>query len=260
MKSKMRNLLRMTLIFVFAGLFLIWPGCQQRDEQKMLPAKFEAISVGGHDYQICTIDLRAAQLNLYWKNSDGMRYANFASLKDSISPPILFATNAGIFDPTFTPCGLHVEHGHELVPINLSEGKGNFYMKPNGVFLIDRAGAKIIESSQYPGTTPGVQLATQSGPLLVIDGKINANFAEDSSNRRIRSGVGVDESHTVIFAISKDSVTFMEFATLFKDRLHCPMALYLDGEISRFFNPSSASNAADDSEENFTGLIAATAR
>jgi uncharacterized protein YigE (DUF2233 family) len=168
---------------------------------------------------------------------------------------LLFAANAGIFEPGFTPTGLTVEARRELVPLNLKSGAGNFYLKPNGVFLIDDAGAKIIDTANYPGTSPNVRLATQSGPLLVLAGVVNAQFNPDSTSRQIRSGVGIQSPRQIVFVLSRQPFTFHEFATLFKDQLNCPDALYLDGGISQFDIPPLDPTAPP---QDFAAMLAVT--
>ena len=83
-----------------------------------------------------------------------------------------------------------------------------------------------------------VELATQSGPLLVEAGRIHPVFKPGSTSLLFRNGVGVVEPHTVCFAISEEPVNFYEFATLFRDVLHCPDALFLDGTISSLHAPA----------------------
>ena len=215
------------------------------------------LTFAGRSYAVCEIDPARAPLRLFWKRPDGSRYATFAAL--NADHPLAFATNAGIFDPTFAPCGLHAADGRELIPLNTRDGPGNFYLRPNGVFVIDDDhGPRILETGKYPGTTPRTRLATQSGPMLVIDGALPPQFAPDSPNRRTRSGVGVRAADraAVVFALSREPVTFHEFATLFQQRLGCPDALYLDGEISRFYTPGDASPP----DGNFAGILAVTAR
>ncbi len=52
--------------------------------------------------------------------------------------------------------------------------------------------------------------ATQSGPLLVHGGDIHPDFNANSTNKKIRSGVGVTKDGLVIFAISITPVTFYD--------------------------------------------------
>lgn len=215
---------------------------------------FQDLRVGDRRYTVCEVDLTRVKIRLFWKRPDGARYGSFAAL--IADHPFAFATNAGIFDPTFTPCGLHAADGREDVPLNRLDGAGNFFLKPNGVFVIDERGARVVESSRYEGTLAATHLATQSGPMLVIDGAIHPQFNQGSSNRRVRSGVGVRAPDRVVFAISREPVTFFEFATLFRERLGCQNALYLDGEISRFCIPG----ATGQQDGDFSGILAVTAQ
>src|SRR5262249_31729947 len=139
--------------------------------------------------------------------------------------------NAGMFHSDFSPVGLLVIDGRQVAPLNLGTGFGNFFMRPNGVFFVSRSGPRVVESSEYPSVSQGVRLATQSGPLLVRRGIINAAFNPSSKSRLIRNGVGV-HGKQAIFVISEQAVTFYELATYFRDELHCPDALYLDGVVS----------------------------
>ena len=99
-------------------------------------------------YTICEVDLREHMLRLYWKNSVGMPYAYLSSLPRALrgGGRLLFATNAGMFDPALKPVGLYVEQGRELVHVNTTSGHGNFHMKPNGVFYVSRDKAAVVET------------------------------------------------------------------------------------------------------------------
>lgn len=214
--------------------------------------------MSGQHFGVAEVFLGKSTLRLFWNGPNGTRIGTFDRLNALVSRSgerLVFATNAGIFDSTFSPCGLHVQDGQELTPLNLNSGLGNFYMKPNGVFLIDSHGAAIIESSAFQSVASKPRLATQSGPLLLSNGRVSPEFSTESNNRRIRSGVGVISADHVAFAISRDPVTFYEFAMFFKIALNCRDALYLDGEISRFYpDPINTSERQDD----FVGMFAVT--
>ena len=45
-----------------------------------------------------------------------------------------------------------------------------------------------------------------------------------------------------VFAISRNTVTFHEFGSLFRDVLNMPQALYFDGNISRLYAPDIGRN------------------
>lgn len=149
----------------------------------------------------------------------------------------LLLTNAGMFHAGHRPVGLHIEAGHEASPLEKATGKGNFYLLPNGVFDLSTSGqARISETSRW--TNPGeLELATQSGPLLVYQNQIHNQFRPDSEHRAIRSGIGLRATGEIVIAISENAVRFFDFASLFRDTLACPDALYLDGTISRLRGP-----------------------
>jgi uncharacterized protein YigE (DUF2233 family) len=134
-----------------------------------------------------------------------------------------------------------VQDGREISPLNLRDGNGNFYLKPNGVFLISTSGPRIVESTEYRRITDSVLVATQSGPLLIRNGAIHPAFNAASTSRLIRNGVGVS-GDTVLFVISEQPVSFHEFALYFRDELHCSDALYLDGVVSSLYSAELGRN------------------
>ena len=85
--------------------------------------------------------------------------------------------------------------------------------------------------------------ATQSGPMLVIDGELHPRFLPDSTSRYIRNGVGVSaDGSAAYFVMSDSAVTFHEFGRVFRDMLQTPQALYFDGNISRLYAPQMNRN------------------
>lgn len=193
-------------------------------------------------YTICEIDLREHTVRLYWKRSDGTPYAYLSALPRALggeSGRLLFATNAGMFNPALKPVGLYVEQGRELVHANTRSGYGNFHMKPNGVFYISGDRAAVAETRAFLKERPQTDLATQSGPMLVINGRLHPRFDRRSTSLKARDGVGVRADGKVMFAISQGEVSFDAFARLFRDGLNCPNALFLDGgSASSLYAPS----------------------
>jgi len=149
---------------------------------------------------------------------------------------MIMATNAGIFYPSRMPVGLHIQRGKEFSPLSTADGEGNFFLKPNGVFWIDSNGPHVAPTELYSPQGP-VELATQSGPLLVNQGQIHKAFDASSTSLRTRSAIGVNTKGKIVIALSQGRVTFFGAATLFRDILDCPNALYLDGEISGVVAP-----------------------
>ena len=92
--------------------------------------------------------------------------------------------------------------------------------------------AGILDSAAFAKRRPRVRLATQSGPMLVIDGELHPRFSDEGPSRKYRNGVGIVDAGTVAFAISDEPVSFGAFARLFRDELGCRNALFLDGSVS----------------------------
>ena len=207
----------------------------------------------GKRYAICRVDLTKQHLDLFWRDGNKRPFKSFTAVNQWLrgrKRQLIFAMNAGMYREDFSPVGLYVEHGQQLRPLNLASGKGNFCLKPNGVFALTRRvgasvpDAHIIESSRYPSISKSTVLATQSGPMLVIGGKLHPAFRRTSTSRLIRNGVGVVSPQKVVFVIAEDPVNFHEFAVLFRDGLSCPNALFLDGNISSLYSTKLQRNDA----------------
>ena len=197
----------------------------------------------GQNYRVVSIDLKREPLTLHWRAPDsGEPFGDIDSLREwgqKQGRQLLFAANAGIYDAAYRPLGLYVEDGRTLVPLNLAHGNpasGNFSLLPNGVFAIYPDGhAAVRTSAQFKADDRKAQWATQSGPMLVIDGQINPAFVHDSDSLKWRSGVCARTPRQVVFAVSEAPVNFHTFARLFRDELGCRDALFLDGTISQFY-------------------------
>ena len=209
------------------------------------------LQVGESGYRVVTLDLRHDALDLYWLDSDGRPYANIEALKrngEAEHRNLLFATNAGIYDRDYRPLGLTIADGRVLRPLNtvrVAGPSGNFGMQPNGVFYVDRQGrAGVVTTSDWRARDIDARVATQSGPMLVIDGTINSGFVEDSDSRKWRSGVCARTADEVVFAVSEVPVTFHAFARVFRDELGCGNALYLDGTLSQIYTATEGYSGA----------------
>ena len=205
----------------------------------------------GVDYRIVTLDLRDDALEMRWRDADDRPYASIDALRrlgESEGRPLRFATNAGIYDRSFRPLGLTIAQGRTLRPLNTTRAEppsGNFAIQPNGVFYVDaqhRAG--VVTTDAWLRQPVRAEIATQSGPMLVVDGAINANFVEASDSRKWRSGVCAPEPGRVAFAVSEAPVTFHAFARVFRDDLGCRDALYLDGTLSQIYTAEDGYSGA----------------
>lgn len=203
------------------------------------------VLLDGAGFRIVDLDLARDRLELHWKAGDGRALATIEALQrwgSDDGKTLQFATNAGIYDRQFRPLGLYVEDAQTLRPLNTAQGSGshgNFSMQPNGVFYVDRSGhAGVVTTQAWRDHPIDARIATQSGPMLVVDGAINANFDADSDSRKWRSGVCAKTPGSVTFAVSEAPVTFHAFARFFRDELGCRDALYLDGTLSRIYTAS----------------------
>jgi uncharacterized protein YigE (DUF2233 family) len=197
----------------------------------------------GQNYRVVHIDLKREKLSLHWRDPQTTKpFGSIDALRqwgEANGRRLLFAANAGIYDRQAAPLGLYVENGKTLVPLNLNHGNpasGNFSLLPNGVFAIYPDGhAAVRTSSDFKADAQPAQWASQSGPMLLIDGQLNEQFIDASDSMKWRSGVCVKTPTDVVFAVSETPVNFHTFGRLFRDELGCRDALYLDGSISQIY-------------------------
>ncbi|MDO5657599.1 MAG: phosphodiester glycosidase family protein [Paracoccus sp. (in: a-proteobacteria)] len=206
-------------------------------------AECSRIEHDGQRYAICRVEAGdEPRLRLWLADAQGQYYNNFNRIRQALPPGegLVFAMNAGMFHPGYAPVGLYLADGEQRGALVTAGGGGNFGLLPNGVFCT--GGARpfaVIESRAFREAAPECRLATQSGPMLVIDGALHPRFLPQSDSRYIRNGVGVSaDGRTAWFAISDRAVTFHEFGRLFRDGLGARDALYFDGSLSRLYAPA----------------------
>ena len=219
-------------IGVLAAVALLCPGAKG--------VEFSTVAFQGQRITVCRVNVKTERLQLFLRDDAGQPLKSFQGVDEWLSQrgrKLAFGMNAGMYQPDLSPVGLFVSEGRQLKPLNLANGAGNFCLKPNGVFAVTKSGAHVVESSRYPRLGGKVLLATQSGPMLVIDGKIHPAFKAGSTLRKIRNGVGVPSPGIAVFAISEDPVNLYDFAVFFRDVLHCRNALFLDGNVSSLDAP-----------------------
>lgn len=186
-----------------------------------------------------TVNPKTQNIQLFWKDDKGKILNSFKSLNQFVKSKkqtLIFACNGGMYHPDYGPVGLFIQNGKVLKSLNTSNGKYNFTWKPNGVFYLTNNNTAVVCQSDEFKNDGKIKYATQSGPMLVINGKIHVGF--DKSNVKcVRNGVGILPDGKVLFAMSKADVTFYDFAKYFLD-LGCKNALYFDGAISKTYLPS----------------------
>lgn len=195
----------------------------------------------GARFTVCTYDPARDTLRIETHEPAGARLHRLSDLKRALgagASSVRFAMNAGMYDADGAPIGLLVQDGVERHALNTDSGDGNFHLKPNGVFFIAQDGAHVRASEAYLAAPPSPVWATQSGPMLVIDGVLHPAIQADGPSKHVRNGVG-ECPQGMVFAISEDEVSFGRFARFFRDGLGCANALYLDGFVSSLWRPET---------------------
>ena len=219
-------------------LLLFLAGCADGSAQAPTPAspcreqRFE-----GSGFIVCT-PASTAKLKLFAAEPNEAPRRAFRDL-GLAEGKVAFAMNAGMYDGAGRPIGLTIVEGRQVHKIALRAGGGNFGLKPNGVFLIRRDGRAEIVTSEKFKSAKDIRFATQSGPMLVIDGKVHPAFKPNGDSIYIRNAVGIAPSGKPLFVISTDPVSFGRMARFFRDRLRTRNALYFDGTVSSLWDPAN---------------------
>ncbi|MBT3223918.1 MAG: hypothetical protein HN348_33035 [Proteobacteria bacterium] len=200
------------------------------------PVETTVVTYIDNSYTVVTIDLDQAQMDLVGQADPSLR--DLESIHTALEKDkrrLVAALHAGMFHTYDDPVGLHIESGVEYSGLDKSDAQGNFYLKPNGVFVIDSKGARVQATDDYNAQVGEVHLATQSGPMLLLNGEVHPAFNPKSESKYVRGGVCASDSKTVHLVQSYAKVRLHNFATLFRDKLGCRDALYLDGAVARIW-------------------------
>lgn len=191
-------------------------------------------------YLTYTVSPKTETLKMFYKDKNGKLYYNFKNLKKSLKKEgkkLIFAANGGMYQVDRKPVGLYIENGKTIKKVNRRKNaKGNFYLQPNGIFYLTKNKKAVVCTTDEFKKSQDITYATQSGPMLLIDGKIHSKFNKTSKSVHIRNGVGILPNGEVIFVMSKEKVNLYNFAAFFKSK-GCKNALYLDGFVSKTYLP-----------------------
>lgn len=187
-----------------------------------------------------TCDEKKQDVQMHWEDVNGKVYGNIGTLLYKLGEKqqdVVLAMNGGMYLEDQSPQGLYIEKGKTIRNTNTKKSSyGNFYMQPNGVFyILDNDVAGVCKTDEI-SKLRNIKYATQSGPMLVHDGQINAHFKEGSESTYIRNGVGILPDGSILFAISTEKVNLYRFANFFRQN-GCKNALYLDGFVSKMYCP-----------------------
>ena len=184
-------------------------------------------------YVVCSYPVSSINVRLFLKDQSGKPYGYLGRLEDDLRHVPLMLMNGGMYHDDLNAVGLFVVNGEEKKNLSTKDGWGNFHLLPNGVFWGKDGKLAVTESLRFKRENIKPDFATQSGPMLVIDGKLHPRFLKESDSLKIRNGVGLSRDRTTIhFAISKTAVNFWNFGKLFQNELKAHNALFLDGTVS----------------------------
>ncbi|WP_300977806.1 phosphodiester glycosidase family protein [Flavobacterium sp.] len=209
---------------LFILLFLFFFSCKEEENK---------------DFVVYKTNAKNQNVYFFWKDDKNKILKSIGNLKkytNQNKQKLLFATNGGMYTIGNVPKGLYIENFKKLKALDTLSGEGNFYIQPNGIFFITKDNTCQIIDTKHFKWCKNIKFATQSGPLLLINGNINTSFHEPSRNLNIRNGVGIFRNGEVVFVMSKKEINFYDFASYFK-KIGCQNALYLDGFVSRTYLP-----------------------
>ena len=219
-----------------AGLALAAAGCSPAPTP-VVDAACRQVSFEDTQFTDCLADPARDHVRLVIDSE----LRTLAALADRLGPDakVRFAMNGGMYDDEGKAIGLAVIGGRQVHALNRKRGGGNFHLLPNGVFSAETDGWHVRTSDGYAAASPAAEMATQSGPMLVIAGQLHPKFSPDGDSRYVRNAVGIDRSGKAHFVISEQAVSFGLIARLFRDQLGCPNALFLDGSVSALWDPAA---------------------
>lgn len=190
----------------------------------------------------CTADPATDRIRIVVGPAGGPPYRSLVALaaaRPRNAAPVEFAMNAGMFGEDGNPIGYTVVDRQKLHRLNRADASGNFYMKPNGVFFGTGGKWQVLSADAFADkVNKRPEFATQSGPMLVIDGQLHPQIAPDGPSKKIRNAVGVAPSGRAHFVISDMPISFGKLARYYRDVLKIPNALFLDGTVSQLWDPA----------------------
>jgi uncharacterized protein YigE (DUF2233 family) len=221
----------------------------------------------GSSFRVCELRQETkAKLQIFARDAYGRPLQSIRradSLVSARGETLVFATNGGIFERVDSASGLLIAEGKQYSPLDTtrlqSDCANNFHCEPNAVFFSTARGlGKVLSTEdfvrwrhQHPHTS--LKFATQSGPMLVRKGRLARRFSSNVRFKKLRTGVGIRTDGSIVFAAA-DSITPLDFATVFMDELHATDAMFLDGVISEFYVLGDAIPG----EQNFASILGVT--
>ncbi len=239
----------MKAAFLVLSAMLLCSACENSTNQKSKSTQSNAtaspdcqsVVFENSEFTDCIAMPKNHNVRMYLNDVSKSPYRSLNALKSGLgndAASVIFAVNAGMYDDTGKPIGYYVENKVRLKKLNRKKGGGNFHLLPNGVFSVEKDGWHIRTTDDFAdnvNTRP--QYATQSGPMLLINGQLRPDISENGESVNIRNVVGIDAQGRAHFVISEGAVSFGRLARMMRDTLKCYNALYLDGSVSSLWYP-----------------------
>lgn len=207
------------LLFIFSNLYAatsdwktITPGIAYLD---IAPATFASWS----HIHVFRIDLTKNRLSLLTAQQIKKTYASAQTFAKASNA--LIAINGGFFDHNFDPLGLRIQNSHIISRLKPISWWGVFYIADNHAW---------IKSMQKFRQTPQIEMAIQSGPRLIIDGKIpHLKPGIDQ-----RTALCITKTNNLILLVTeRAAISTTQLAQYMKaPPLACHSAINLDGGSS----------------------------
>lgn len=218
-------------------------------------AEYRTFTDSGVTYGI--FQAKPEEVRFHWRDSEGKNYNSLTNLKRALEKDhyVKMIMNAGIYSKNNVPAGLWVEEGKELNPLNTKRGTGNFHVQPNGVFALVGKQPYILTTKAYQQKKLKPTFAMQSGPMLLIDGKINHQFKPTLESYHKRNAVCLDKHDKLLFILTTSGKPNLYTFSHGLQKIGCHNALYLDGTISNWYIPKEFNSFH---WYHFVGMISVT--
>lgn len=227
-----------------------------------MPKEGEGIKTEFQGVKYKIFAAQAEKIRLLWRNETGKNYGSLSAANKALKKQgetALMLSNAAIYTEDEQPAGLWIEKGEKLREANTKKAKGNFHIRPAGVFWVKGKKGGITSLDNWLKKPFKVDYAVQAAPYLIINGQINSRFVKKIFSPYSRNAVCTTKKGKILFIITDGTVgdsnlpNFYQFAQALQ-HFNCHQALYLDGNISQMKFPLYGEGLFH--WKNFAGIIA----
>ena len=229
---------------------------------QQLPKQGEGIESQYQGIKYKIFSATPEKIRLFWRNEEGKNYGTLSAVARALrkeGKTVLMLSNAAIFTKDEQPAGLWIEKGKKLREANTQKAKGNFHIRPAGVFWTKGRKGGIISLDNWLKRPFAVDYAFQAAPFLIINGQINSRLVKKIFSPYSRNAVCTTKQGKILFISTNGTVgeanlpNFYQFAQALKN-FNCHQALYLDGNINQMKFPLYGESLFH--WKNFAGIIA----